>query len=319
MILILSTPTDYDTQAVIDWLQYGKADFFRLNDEDIMTGDSIFNLDPTTIENSYIQTKNRILFFKDIKIVWYRKFGFFTSYKDEFGATNDITRYISSEFSVIRTIIVKLLENKRWLFKRKNMPTKLEVLSLASKFNLKTPNTIVTSSKDALLTFFNNNSNSIISKSLGEGKHVVYKDKIYPFYTQKIDSLKKVTDTFSPSLFQNYVDKEYELRIFFIEKKFYSMVIFSQNNEKTKVDFRNYDRENPNKVGPYKLPKNIESKLIKLMETIGLNTGSIDLVKGLDGDYYFLEVNPSGQFGMTSFPCNYNLHKKVANYLITNN
>lgn len=105
----------------------------------------------------------------------------------------------------------------------------------------------------------------------------------------------------------------------FFEKKFYSMVIFSQNNEKTKVDFRNYDREKPNKVGPYKLPKNIESKLIKLMETIGLNTGSIDLVKGLDGDYYFLEVNPSGQFGMTSFPCNYNLHKKVANYLITNN
>ena len=52
------------------------------------------------------------------------------------------------------------------------------------------------------------------------------------------------------------------------------------------------------------------------MKHIGLNTGSIDMIKSVDGNYYFLEVNPSGQFGMTSFPCNYNLHEKVADYLI---
>ncbi|WP_166384250.1 grasp-with-spasm system ATP-grasp peptide maturase [Polaribacter sp. 11A2H] len=317
MILILSTPTDYDTQAVIDWLQYKNAIFFRLNDEDIMTGNTIFNLDPVTIENSYIQTKNKFIYLKDVKIVWYRKFGFFESYKDQFGAKNDITSYINSEFSVIRTNIIKILEKKKWLFNRNNMLTKLEILNFANKFDIKIPNTIVTSDKKILSTFFNNNSKSVISKSLGEGKHIEYNNKTYPFYTQKIENIERISDTFSPSLFQSYIEKEYELRVFFLENNFYSMVIFSQNNEKTKIDFRNYDFQNPNKVGPYKLPKEIEEKLVKLMNFLGLNTGSIDLVKGLDGSYYFLEVNPSGQFGMTSFPCNYNLHKKIATYLIT--
>jgi hypothetical protein len=34
------------------------------------------------------------------------------------------------------------------------------------------------------------------------------------------------------------------------------------------------------------------------------------------GEYVFLEVNPIGQFGMVSAPCNYNLEKKIAQYLI---
>lgn len=34
------------------------------------------------------------------------------------------------------------------------------------------------------------------------------------------------------------------------------------------------------------------------------------------GDYYFLEVNPVGQYGMVEFPCNYKLNEKIAKYLI---
>jgi glutathione synthase/RimK-type ligase-like ATP-grasp enzyme len=52
------------------------------------------------------------------------------------------------------------------------------------------------------------------------------------------------------------------------------------------------------------------------MKKLDLNCGSIDLIKGCDGKYYFLEVNPTGQFGMIDFPCNYGLHRKVAEKLI---
>ena len=316
MILILSTPRDHDTQIVIDWLHFKNAIFFRLNDEDIMTGEVTFNLNPTNIKESSIILKRKKIFFRDISVVWCRKFGFFKSYQDEFGNKNDLVRYISSEFSALRITIFNLLKEKKCLFERKNMLPKLEILSLASKFDLKIPSTLITSKKSILEEFFKNNNNSIISKSLGEGMHINFENKNYPFYTQKIDSLSGITSKFSPSLFQSYVKKEYELRIFFINDMFYSMVIFSQNNEKTKIDFRNYDFDNPNRVGRYNLPNSIKIKLSKLMKHIGLNTGSIDMIKSVDGNYYFLEVNPSGQFGMTSFPCNYNLHEKVADYLI---
>ncbi len=52
------------------------------------------------------------------------------------------------------------------------------------------------------------------------------------------------------------------------------------------------------------------------MDKIGLNCGSIDMIRGTDGKYYFLEVNPNGQFGMVSSPCNLGLYKLVAETLI---
>ena len=35
-----------------------------------------------------------------------------------------------------------------------------------------------------------------------------------------------------------------------------------------------------------------------------------------DGIFTFLQVNPIGKFGMIDFPCNYGLHKKVAQFLV---
>ena len=67
---------------------------------------------------------------------------------------------------------------------------------------------------------------------------------------------------------------------------------------------------------PYKLPLNIEKKLLKLVDHFNYTTGSIDIIKSIDGDYIFLEFNSVGQFGMTSKPCNYFLEKKIAEYLI---
>lgn len=51
------------------------------------------------------------------------------------------------------------------------------------------------------------------------------------------------------------------------------------------------------------------------MNKINLNCGSIDILVDNNLNYFFLEVNPVGQFGMVSFPCNYNLENHIANYL----
>lgn len=78
------------------------------------------------------------------------------------------------------------------------------------------------------------------------------------------------------------------------------MAILSQNNPKTQIDFRNYDVDLPNRVVPFRLPDSLTQKLIKLMQRINLNTGSVDGLYS-SGDYYFLEINPVGQFGMAIF------------------
>ena len=52
------------------------------------------------------------------------------------------------------------------------------------------------------------------------------------------------------------------------------------------------------------------------MNEIDLNTGSIDLLLTGKGDYYFLEVNPVGQFEWLNYYGNFFLEKKIAEELI---
>lgn len=94
------------------------------------------------------------------------------------------------------------------------------------------------------------------------------------------------------------------------------MAIFSQNNPKTEIDFRHYDHTVPNRTVPFKLSDNIENSLRCLMKSINNNSASIDFLYGKDKNIYFLEVNPIGQFGMTSYPCNYYLEREIAYQLI---
>jgi glutathione synthase/RimK-type ligase-like ATP-grasp enzyme len=92
------------------------------------------------------------------------------------------------------------------------------------------------------------------------------------------------------------------------------MAIFSQNDDQTKTDFRKYNNEKPNRNIRYSLPKDVEDKVQKLMQVLDLNCGSLDFIKS--GDlYYFLEVNPVGQFANVAYHCNYPLFKKIADYL----
>jgi glutathione synthase/RimK-type ligase-like ATP-grasp enzyme len=132
----------------------------------------------------------------------------------------------------------------------------------------------------------------------------------------KKDELSKISNTFFPSLFQEALQKEIEIRTFYLDGKCYSMAIFSQLDHQTMVDFRMYNNENGNRNLPYKLPENLELKIKKLMKSLELNTGSIDIIKTKDGRFVFLEVNPWGQYGMVSDPCNYNLDEKIAKYLV---
>ncbi|STD14031.1 ATP-GRASP peptide maturase, grasp-with-spasm system [Chryseobacterium carnipullorum] len=71
----------------------------------------------------------------------------------------------------------------------------------------------------------------------------------------------------------------------------------------------------PIETVPFKLPESIEKMIDTLMKRISLESGSIDLLYSTDNIFYFLEVNPVGQFDMVSFPCNYHLEKEIALHL----
>ncbi len=96
------------------------------------------------------------------------------------------------------------------------------------------------------------------------------------------------------------------------------MCIFSQQNEATKIDFRNYDQIKPNRMIPYRLPENIKTTIHDFMDAIGMQCGSIDMILTPNNEYVFLEVNPVGQFQWVEKCCNFDLSKAIARVLIDN-
>lgn len=315
MILILSTPEDIDTNLVIEWLHHKKIPFFRLNDEDLIMGKT--NIVYTPADKILIENSSLRIDLSIVKVVWYRKFGFLNDYYEIFGGNNDLMQYVNSEFRSLKLFLFESLSNKRWLCNIQKPVSKMQMLNIAKNLKINIPDTIICTKKSELKLFFLRNNKSIITKSIADARFIKYKSHGFMFHTHKIEDIKDFDEIFSPSLFQEYIEKKIEIRTFYLNGECYSMAIFSQNNENTKLDFRNYDIEYPNRFVPYKLPKELEKKIILFMKSINLNTGSLDLIKSSKNEeYYFLEVNPCGQFGMTSNPCNYNLHEKVANFLI---
>ncbi|REC77928.1 grasp-with-spasm system ATP-grasp peptide maturase [Chryseobacterium elymi] len=313
MILILSTPNDDDTNIVMEHLMMLGEKFIRINDLDLFNGNTKMHYELSPEPKLFVEN----IFFgridlSDIQCVWYRKFGFFDKFKKKFrGETNvEMLEYLKLEYTTTLELFFDFLKDKKWLnnyLKVKNL-SKISTLIASQKIGLKIPQTHITNHKDSL-----NLNESYITKSIKDGTVIDVGEKTFFFLTKEVNPKTMARyDHFFPSLFQEKINKEYELRIFHLNGKNYPMAIFSQRDRQTGVDYRHYNYSKPNRMIPYTLPKEIDEKISRLMKDLGLDTGSLDIIKGTDGEYYFLEVNPSGQFRMTALPCNYNLHYEVA-------
>ena len=326
MILILSSVnTEETTNDVVEWLEANNANYKRLNGYDLeRLSDINIGFGSSVID---FELDNNQSLIKDVNIVWHRKW----RDDDFYYLLNDnsvihpylrkqLGTHFASEFFAATRGLQLAFENKKWLTKPvyfRGITSKLHILKIAKSLGIEIPNTLVTNNKHALQRFIESEER-IITKSISDMEVFHIKGQSYGLYTTEVskEQISKLPEHFFPSQFQKLLDKQYEIRSFLLAGEFYSMAIFSQSRDTTLVDFRHYDFENPTRQIPYNLPKEIEQKLKELLGILDINCGSVDLIRGRDGQYYFLEVNSNGQFGMVSLPCNYYLEEKVANYLI---
>jgi glutathione synthase/RimK-type ligase-like ATP-grasp enzyme len=100
---------------------------------------------------------------------------------------------------------------------------------------------------------------------------------------------------YSPTFFQEYVPKELEIRITVVGDKVFPIAIHSQKNVLTVDDWRR-DQKGDLKYSHHELPPNVEDKCRRLLKEFGLQFGAIDMILTPKRDYYFLEINPNGQW-----------------------
>lgn len=317
MILIISEESDESTNDVLEWIRHLGHKFVRLNKESECTFDFLV-MDNRNVNFTISNNKNKINL-NEIKSYWFRRGTInLRNTNINIPIKRELYEQLYQERFFLLDFIFFTAENKRNLGNYyTSTVSKLKSLYFADLSGLKIPKTYIATNKNDLEKIIENKE-PIITKSIQDNPNIKIQDNSYFVYTENITkkNLNKYKNKFFPSLIQKNIKKKYELRIFYIDGKCYTMAIFSQADKQTKTDFRKYNFKNPNRNVPYKLPKEMVLKIKKFMNFMNLNTGSIDMIVTPNDEYVFLEVNPVGQFGMVSQPCNYYLEKKIAEYLI---
>lgn len=316
MILIISEREDHSTSEVIQWLIYYKAKFIRVNRGDRLALKRIEISGSKRCEFTLLSKENGEIKLDTISAIWYRRGEMHfqipnLNFIKNADLAQQVFKHLMNENKILEDYLHYLLYDIPHVgtYELRGV-NKLIVLDQARKLGIEIPETYIVSEKRTL-----ENSEKLITKCISEVFTPVTKEGKFITYTEAISN-KIRTNTFFPSLFQTLVEKEVDVRIFILHDKVYSMAIRSQEHPQTKIDFRKYLTLNPNRYFPFKLPTDLKHKLIKLMQTIKLETASVDMIMTKDNRFIFLEANPIGQFSMVSKPCNNYLEREFALSLI---
>jgi len=308
MVLIFSESSDNSTSSVIEWLKNYNSNYIRFN-----RGDE--NVQLTVNEHNELAVKfnSQIFTLDDVKSSWFRRsfLKFFRVSSSEYKSGLNV--FNEEELHWFTDYFLNKLSDKKSINTAKTLIiNKLLVLEKAIEIGFNVPEYFFANNLKKLKR---SKSTEYITKGIN-GNPFINISELETSMRTEILNKKSCPEKFYPTFIQEYIKKKYELRIFYLHEKIWSMAIFSQNDEKTKYDFRNYNKKNPNRFVPYNIPIKLKNKIILLMKALNLNSGSIDIIVTEELEYYFLEVNPVGQFGMVSIPCNYNIEKEIALFLI---
>lgn len=304
MILIYSKDVDDFINDVIDFLN---SQFVRINESNTVQVDEIsFSNESGTfkVKTDYRNGIN----FEEVKAIWFNGGGI--------NSVGDLyeKKCLETVFDayLLQKSVFKL--GKRYADFEIN---RFDVMLEAKRQGVNIPNTIIVDSKLKLLEFYNlyKDVNGIICKRILDEYY--YDDECFDYnfnltFEINEDILNQIPENFALSLFQERIKSEFEIRVINIDGKLYSGSIHDFNNY---LDCRSSFKEMENvRIVPFKLPKSINDKLLNVFNFFNLNYGSIDLLYS-DKEFYFLELNPTGQVSFINNKCNYYLEKVIAEKL----
>lgn len=177
-----------------------------------------------------------------------------------------------------------------------------EQLLRARRMGFRVPASLVTNSPDRVRAFKASIAGDLIFKSMSSpllgADQVAEEERISDgigttiITDDMMDSLDAVSEL--ACHFQEYIPKQYELRVTIIGSRLFAAKINSQDDARTAIDSR--DMSAPIQYEACTLPDDIQRRCLQFISSYGLNYGALDFIVTPDGEYIFLENNPGGQF-----------------------
>lgn len=303
-VLLISNRFDFSTDFIAIELANQGVDFIRINRDELK--DYSIEFDPITPElkakyNGYSFT----ISIDRLKSIYYRAPTFLRDIFQE-GLSEEEQLIRTQWTAFVRSLCV--FENVKWL----NNPTdiyKAEIkpyqLYIANKLGIKIPKTIVTNiTLDSDFEFQAIKSIDTAIVSSGEHEGFVYTE-IY-----KKSELQEVKYT-SPFFIQQGLVPKIDIRVTVVENDVVAIKITS--DKEIDEDWRRYKDELTYSI--FELPKAVHDFCINYTQKLNLNFGAIDLVLH-NNEYYFIEINPTGEWSWLQKNTGYNFDKLIVKSLI---
>lgn len=273
----------------------------RLNTEDVPRN-LLLTIDPVQGKGSAtVLDSGREFRLEEVRAVWYRKPD--PPNLSHFVLEKASLDYVEAEFSEMLQGLYALMHGATWI----NNPLTLRLahrkllqLHVAHKVGFATPRSVVTNKADVALAFAESVGWDVAIKSLGALSVTEQRSDAlvqYGVFTRRIskDELVGQKDKIAhmPTIFQEYIDKAYELRVTCVGDQTFCCRIDSQASAESREDFR-FGARNL-KHERVECPE-IDSKLRSYMREFGLNFGCFDIAVTPSGKFVFFECNPNGQW-----------------------
>lgn len=294
MFLLVSNERDLTSDYVVLELRRRGLPFHRLNSEHFSEAKVSFN--PRRGEDGWVvELEDTVIDFTSVKAAYFRRPG--TPLAPTAVKQSAAKRYCEVEWGAALASALNSL-GERWL----NAPlailaaeNKPRQLSVACSIGFAVPDTLVTNDLKQAQFFLSNGIS--IAKPLREAL-LVGDGKERVIFTTRLDQLIETDETkvsAAPVIFQREIQKRLDIRATVIGNAVYTAEIHSQEHDETITDWRRGSHSDlPH--SPHKLPDDLDKKCIRLVHTLGLRFGAVDLALDQDGRYWFLEVNPNGQW-----------------------
>ena len=174
---------------------------------------------------------------------------------------------------------------------------KFPQIRLATELGLRVPRTIITNDPAKAREFNRAVGGRLLCKSMKEQGFV--DETAHFIFSRKVarEEFEAQADVVAlcPSFFQEYIEKDHELRITIVGDEVFCCRLDSQGVQGAETDWRRVD---PSKV-PHRIVRldpGIEDKLKQMLQRYGLRYGAFDMIVTPAGEYVFLELNPNGQW-----------------------
>lgn len=302
MILILSDADDVHADKIEAALELIGRESIRLDVSQFpsMTSWSLRLGEGGSAELHTLRLATRDIDLRNVCAVWNRRL---RSPAAPEGLTGVDTEFVRRESNGFLSGIWELLRDKIWvnpMDRARKAEGKAFQLAAAGAVGLRVPRTYMGNDPAEAARFCASIDGRLLYKPFTQFDRSRYQGGDDRGVYANIISASEVSDRSSdfrlaPCILQEYVEKACEVRATVVADACFAAEIHSQSSERSRIDWRRYDFKNTAYL-PHLLPSEVEDKLLRLMETLGLLYGAIDLIVTPEGEYIFLEVNQAGQW-----------------------